>query len=84
MIYQGIVNVSAINDFDNVNYLTDCVSAERKNRISKFLRDEDKIRSLAAELLLRHMLSTIYGINVAEIMFGADKYGKPYLIGSEL
>ena len=84
MIYQGIVNVSAINDFDNVNNLTDCVSAERKNRISKFLRDEDKIRSLAAELLLRHMLSTIYGINVAEIMFGADKYGKPYLIGSEL
>ena len=43
MIYQGIVNVSAINDFDNVKYLTDCVSVERKNRISKFLRDEDKV-----------------------------------------
>lgn len=84
MIYHGIVNVSAIDGFENIKFLTDFVSEERKNRISRFLRDEDKIRSLAAEFLLRHMLSTIYGTDTAGIKFDADKYGKPYLIGSEL
>ena len=84
MIYHGIANVSAIGCFDNVKYLTAFVAEERKNRICKFLRDEDKIRSLTAELLLRHMLSVIYGTNASEIRFGVDKYGKPYLTGSKL
>lgn len=84
MIYQGVVNISDVDSFDNVKHMIAYVSEARKNRIVRYLRDEDKIRSLAAELLLKHMLSVIYGTDVAGIRFGVNKFGKPYLIGSEL
>lgn len=84
MIYQGIVNIAAVDSFDSVKYLTDYISGERKNRIGKFFRDRDKIRSLVAELLLKHMIGTIYDMDMTRFKFGVEKYGKPYLIDSGL
>lgn len=55
------------------------VSAERQERIKKYLFDKDKITSLAAELLIRKEATKTLGITDKDISFSYNEFGKPYL-----
>lgn len=53
------------------------VHEEKKRRILKFRFQQDALRSLTGELLLRYQLKTLYGIDNYEIDIGIN--GKPLL-----
>ncbi|MBD5135679.1 MAG: 4'-phosphopantetheinyl transferase superfamily protein [Lachnospiraceae bacterium] len=55
------------------------VSAERQERIKKYLFDKDKITSLTAELLIRKEACRTLGISDNKISFSYNEFGKPYL-----
>lgn len=55
------------------------VTEDRKTQLHKFVRYEDKIRGLFAELLLRKLLEINYSLRWSELSFTKNKYGKPSL-----
>ncbi|WP_019536315.1 4'-phosphopantetheinyl transferase family protein [Paenibacillus ginsengihumi] len=59
------------------------VDADKRVKIMKFHRQEDRIRSLFAELLARWMISARTDIPAKDIVFTKNQYGKPRL-GSPL
>ncbi|MED1744784.1 4'-phosphopantetheinyl transferase superfamily protein [Brevibacillus borstelensis] len=59
--------------------LLSCVSMEKRERIKRFLRIEDSLRTLFADLLIRSIISDKYGIPNKEITFIYNSYGKPFL-----
>ncbi len=65
--------------FEEISRYTDFVSAERQDRIRRFVRNEDKTSSLLSGLLVRHVLSDITNIPWNELEFTYGEYGKPYL-----
>lgn len=57
------------------------VSPERAARAKRFLKEEDRLRSLAGELLLRKVLRETHGITVPQL--GVGPCGKPQLMSGE-
>lgn len=58
------------------------LSPSRKDRIDRLLREEDRRRSLAAELLIYRLLETHYGFSSATLRCKSN--GQPYLSGCDL
>lgn len=56
------------------------VSSKRRERISRFNFEKDKIISLVTELLIRYEISQQLGIPFSEIDFGYGEHGKPYIL----
>lgn len=59
------------------------VGPEKKAKIEKFLRQEDALRCLFADLLIRYILTQHAGLKSENISFGYTSYGKPFLKGFE-
>ncbi|RXZ79616.1 4'-phosphopantetheinyl transferase superfamily protein [Paenibacillaceae bacterium] len=60
------------------------VSAQKAEKLSRYRLKEDFVRSLLGELLLRVQLARLLQLPNHEIVFDANLYGKPYLIGHPL
>ncbi|PNF14524.1 L-aminoadipate-semialdehyde dehydrogenase-phosphopantetheinyl transferase [Cryptotermes secundus] len=58
-----------------------CVQAEEKTRIGRFVFKKDAKASLIGRLMMRKYVSENSGLAYADIRFGRDDRGKPYLIG---
>ncbi len=71
-----IADTSALRDDAAFNRSLTLVSAERVNKINRCKKKDDKIRSLAAGLLLEKALDDV-GVGEREIR--TDDNGKPYL-----
>ncbi|WP_168118578.1 4'-phosphopantetheinyl transferase superfamily protein [Paenibacillus sp. HB172176] len=56
---------------------------ERQQRLKKFRRREDAERTLIGDILVRYLLRDRYGIDMAEVDFARNRYGKPYVDGRE-
>lgn len=54
------------------------VSEHRRERILRFVRKEDRVRSLVGHALARWMLGERTGVRPETIRFGEGAYGKPY------
>ncbi|ASS69296.1 4'-phosphopantetheinyl transferase superfamily protein [Paenibacillus sp. RUD330] len=52
---------------------------EKRKRILRYHRQEDALRSLAADLLARTVLMDKCGLAAEEIEFACSEYGKPFL-----
>lgn len=59
--------------------LLTCVSPDKRERISRFKRQEDALRTLFADLLIRSVLLDRYGVPNRRITFAYNPYGKPFL-----
>ena len=57
------------------------LSASRKEHVDRLCRQEDKLRSLAAEHLVRALLEEHYGISEAQLC--CKPTGQPYLTNSQ-
>jgi 4'-phosphopantetheinyl transferase len=60
------------------------VRSEKRERIKKFKFREDAMRGLQGELLLKHALENIYGVNYGEGIIREDEFGKPGLTNKKL
>lgn len=54
------------------------MSDERKKRVDAFRYEDDRIRSVAGEMLARTAISEMYAIAPESITFERTRYGKPY------
>jgi 4'-phosphopantetheinyl transferase len=55
------------------------VDPEKANRIRRFVREEDRLRGLFGDLLIRSILMNKTGLKNKEISFRHNEYGKPIL-----
>ncbi|WP_139345060.1 4'-phosphopantetheinyl transferase family protein [Virgibacillus pantothenticus] len=68
-----------INSFDKlIRYL----SKEKRARIMQFKKNDDKFRSLFAEILLRLMICKKIKCKNEQVNFEINSYGKPHLVGN--
>ncbi|ADL51915.1 4'-phosphopantetheinyl transferase family protein [Clostridium cellulovorans] len=79
-----MIRVFAINIKEKIGskeFSTLCkyVSKEKKERINRFLRYEDRVRGLFADLIIRYLIASEYRINNEEIKFIYNEYGKPLI-----
>jgi len=59
------------------------ISPEKKKVIGNYYREEDRLRSLVADLLIRMVVMQRCGFENHEIGFGQSANGKPILAGTE-
>lgn len=72
----------SINDnFQIDNQILKLLSQERVNKINKFRFEEDKKRSIYAELLLKFVIQKNLNIKSKEIEFFYNEFGKPFVKG---
>ncbi len=57
------------------------VEPTKRRKVLRFRREEDRIRSLFADLLVRQTIMQKTGLRNEEIFFGTNEFGKPYLKG---
>jgi 4'-phosphopantetheinyl transferase len=71
--------------FDPILYerLSNHVTPEKKARLKRFVREEDRLRGLFADLLIRDAIRQRIGLSNEEILFDSNYYGKPFLTGRE-
>lgn len=55
------------------------VDPSKEVRLNRFVREEDKLRGLFGDLLIRDQIMTQLGISNEDIEFGTNDYGKPFL-----
>ena len=72
------INILKIEDFKNINIdkLENYISKEKREKINKFYKIEDKVRGLYGELLLRKMIIEKLNIKNKDIVFKTSKYRK--------
>lgn len=84
VIYQYAVNIKEIAQFNQLANLAGAVSDERKERIARYRFESDKIRCVIAELLVRYLLWTQYGMDAQTLTICHSEYGKPYFENSKI
>lgn len=83
MVYIYAMKVPEKIDIDVFQKLEKMISAERREKIKKYYFNQDKKRSLIAELLLRYSLKIRFDISQSEIQFIKNSFGKPMIKNSE-
>ena len=68
----------------NVEVDSDSLSAEELSRASSFRFDHDRIRWIAARVLLRRVLGSCLGVAPARLKFSYSSHGKPLLADNPL
>lgn len=59
------------------------VEPTKEVRLRRFMRQQDKLRGLFADLLIRDLIMKRTGLNNEEIEFTTNQYGKPFLKGTD-
>ncbi|TRY25228.1 4'-phosphopantetheinyl transferase superfamily protein [Brevibacillus sp. LEMMJ03] len=79
MLSIRVVRIPADLPPDYVDLFLSRVSAERRQKIVRFVRKEDAYRSLLGEVLVRSTLSEHIGVTPDALHFVYNSYGKPFL-----
>ncbi|MCW1941630.1 hypothetical protein OMD49_28780 [Bacillus anthracis] len=64
---------------EKFDILLTSVSNEKSERISRFYRLEDALRTLLGDILARYIICKKLSIKNSEIKFRVNEYGKPYI-----
>lgn len=54
---------------------------DKARRLERFHRDEDFLRGLLGDLLVRHVIARSTGLDAGALVFAAGEFGKPCLAG---
>lgn len=79
MVEVYLVKINAGIDSSLINKVMSCLSAEKRNRVGKFRKEDDARRSITSELLVRSLAMNKLNLNNSEIAFGENAYKKPFL-----
>ncbi|KEK20054.1 4'-phosphopantetheinyl transferase family protein [Bacillus gaemokensis] len=69
-----------LSNYEFQCYLNE-ISKEKREKVMRYVRQEDAIRSLFGELLIRAVIKRERGIANDLLHFSYNEYGKPYLSG---
>ncbi|PXV95735.1 4'-phosphopantetheinyl transferase [Lachnotalea glycerini] len=79
MVFQYAINCSEGLKQREYEIFYQIASEERRTKIDKYRFEEDKVRSLMAEIVLRYALCWHYKLSKKDVTFQYNEYGKPYL-----
>lgn len=82
MLAVYVVNISAGAGKETVAQLLPFVAEDKQARIRRFYRWQDSLRTLFADLLIRHVIIQETGLKNEEISFTTNDWGKPFLDSS--
>ena len=82
-VYALRLNFSQKIDPYVLQQLLNRVAPDKKERLLRFYHEEDKLRGLFADLLIRDAIMQKTGLGNEEISFTTNDYGKPFLQGRE-
>ncbi|MGG0383309.1 4'-phosphopantetheinyl transferase superfamily protein [Priestia filamentosa] len=74
-----LLNIDYCCDFNNYKSFYPILDKEIRQKISKFVNEDDKIRSFLSHLFLRYLISCELRCELVDIKFKYGKYGKPYI-----
>ncbi len=77
------IKVPKALDYSVFEALLAYVDGGKRERILRFFREEDRVSSLFADLLIRSLIVKKTGLKNNEIRFGRNRFGKPYLMGHD-
>ncbi|MCP5051431.1 MAG: 4'-phosphopantetheinyl transferase superfamily protein [bacterium] len=77
--YAVKLNFDTRIDRSVLDELMECVDPSKKVRLRRFVREEDRLRGLFGDLLIRDLITQKTGLANEDIEFGTNDYGKPYL-----
>ncbi len=83
MVEVFAIKVPDYIDDDIFDELMNRVEGSKRERIQRFVRREDQLRGLFADLLIRDIIIQKTGMSNETIRFGTNEFGKPYLIGRD-
>lgn len=78
-----LIRLDFSRNLDDYKTLYPLLNKETKQKISRLLNVDDKIRSLLSHLFLKYLISRELGYDLMDIKFGYEKHGKPYLISNK-
>ncbi|MGT2749831.1 4'-phosphopantetheinyl transferase family protein [Streptococcus orisasini] len=84
MIYQYSIKIDKFLSSNQIEKLMTIVSEKRCLKANRFIHQKDRERCLLAEALVRYALIKDYGMKEEKILFNRSKYGKPFLMESNL
>jgi len=75
------VAVKLDESLDKIRFekLMTCVSNEKRERIRRFRKYDDALRSLIGDVLARYLICRRLKVKNKDIVFDANEYGKPFL-----
>ncbi len=59
--------------------LLTCIAAEKQERVGRFYKYEDALRTLISDVLVRYLVCGRLKVNNQELLFTTNEYGKPFL-----
>ncbi|OPX43168.1 4'-phosphopantetheinyl transferase sfp [Ruminiclostridium hungatei] len=59
--------------------LLTCIAAEKRERVGRFFKYEDALRTLISDILVRYLVCDRLKVKNKELLFSANEYGKPFL-----
>ncbi|MDS0524593.1 4'-phosphopantetheinyl transferase superfamily protein [Clostridium sp. SHJSY1] len=74
-----IFNIEKINKTFDFEKFYNYVDKEKREKVIKFRRDEDKIRSLLGDVLARILICKFLKCKNKDIKYKYNEYGKPYI-----
>ncbi|MGH0593688.1 4'-phosphopantetheinyl transferase family protein [Bacillus pretiosus] len=78
-LYGVFLNYDSEKDARTVDYLKKYISKEKLNRINRLKKQEDRIRSIVGDILIRWIVCEKYNLFNEELKFTTNEYGKPFL-----
>lgn len=68
---------------ETINSLKELVSNEKKERVEKFMCQQDSLKCLLGDLLSRYAIYKRSGYKNSQLKFGVNEYNKPILINPD-
>lgn len=78
-IYASKLDFTTRMNASLMSQLMHFVSPAKEIKLRRFFREEDKLRGLFADLLIRDIIIRKVGLTNNDIEFATNQYGKPYL-----
>lgn len=79
-VYSESLNADAAS----LDHLYETLSAEERERVSRFRLSEHRRHYIACRGMLREILSPYLGIHPSRVAFSYNRYGKPSVPGSDI
>ncbi|SFU45573.1 4'-phosphopantetheinyl transferase [Clostridium sp. DSM 8431] len=77
------IDISCINYEDYIDFLLSFVDENKKKKALRFIRKEDRIRTLIADIMVRSYVCEKYNYKNKDIIYGYNEFKKPYLINKD-
>lgn len=83
-IYGVFLNFHLEEHIKKVEYLKKYISKHKLNKINRLKKQEDRMRSIIGDILVRWLICEKYQLLNEELEFSTNRYGKPFITNKNI